>query len=132
MPEMQEYVLRYSETFLVHGTVDFKYRAYTKIINKHIKSGVMSFFIDGIDQNIASDHLMAGTWIDVGRDVDPGFHHMEWRYRKYLNVGSVDGKMTEDAAAEIEFIRIKGIKHSDRECRRCRNGVANMMADRCQ
>ena len=91
----------------------------------------MTFYIDGLDQNIASDHLMAGNWIDVNRDIAPGYHHMEWKYARYVNIGNDGEAMTEDVAAEIEFIRIKGIQHSDRQCHRCKNGVANLLADRC-
>ena len=34
---------------------------------------------------------------------------MEWKYSKYVNIGNDGEAMTEDVAAEIEFIKIKGI-----------------------
>ena len=80
-PEMEEYVIKYSETFIDAGSVEFRYRAYTKILGKNrIKNGILTFLIDGVDQNIVSDHLLAGIWIPIVREVMPGYHTMEWRY----------------------------------------------------
>lgn len=78
---MEEYVIKYSAEFIDAGSVEFRYRAYTKILGQNrIKNGVLTFLIDGVDQNIVSDHLLAGIWIPIVREVMPGYHTMEWRY----------------------------------------------------
>ena len=56
--------------------VEFRYRANTKIINGKMANGIFKFYIDGVDQNVVSDHLMSGMWIPIQRDVSPGFHVM--------------------------------------------------------
>ena len=35
------------------------------------------------------------------------------------------GESSEDLAAEIEYIKIKGVSHAPRECRPCYKGYAN-------
>ena len=49
-------------------------------------NGIFKFTIDGVDQNVVSDHLMSNLWIPIERDVTPGFHIMEWRFSKYNNL----------------------------------------------
>jgi hypothetical protein len=41
------------------------------------------------------------------------------------------GESSEDLAAEIEYIKIKGISHAPRECKPCHYGVANDDKTRC-
>ena len=31
----------------------------------------------------------------------------------------------EDLAAEIQYIKVRGVSYSQRECKKCHNGVAN-------
>ena len=38
----------------------------------------------------------------------------------------------EDLVAEIEYIKIKGISYSPRECRKCENGIANENQTMCE
>jgi hypothetical protein len=78
--------LTYSDTFLFQGTIEFRYRANTKIIGGKMANGIFKFTIDGVDQNVVSDHLMSNLWIPIERDVTPGFHIMEWRFSKYNNL----------------------------------------------
>jgi len=37
----------------------------------------------------------------------------------------------EDLAAEIEYIKIKGVSSSTRECKKCNKGIANFQQNRC-
>mmetsp|Transcript_2699 Transcript_2699/g.4563 ORF Transcript_2699/g.4563 Transcript_2699/m.4563 type:complete len:199 (+) Transcript_2699:381-977(+) len=120
---ISDFVIEYSDLFLFKGSVEFKFRYYTKMVNWTIPNGIFSFQIDDVNQNVASDSLLAGLWTTVERDVSPGFHKLTWRYTVYNNVG--DFSTMEDLAAEIEFIKIQGVSFSPKECKRCKNGVAD-------
>ena len=39
---------------------------------------------------------------------------------------------TEDVAAEIEYIKIKGVSYATHQCNKCTKGVANQFKDRCE
>jgi len=45
--------------------VEFKYRANSKVINNMMQNGVFKFFIDGVDQNVASDYIEMGLWLTI-------------------------------------------------------------------
>jgi len=60
--------------------------------------------------------LLTGFWIPIDRDILPGFHTLEWQYSRYINIM---GESSEDLAAEIEYIKIKGISYATRECKPC-------------
>lgn len=109
---MAEYTLSFEENFLYRGSVEFRFRSFTKIINQTIANGIFTFSIDGVDQQVVSDHLLAGIWIPIQKDIEPGFHLLEWKYYKYNNFASEDGM--EDLSADIEYIQIKGLSHSPR------------------
>ena len=84
-----------------------------KIIKGSIANGIFKFLIDGVDQNVGSDHLMSGIWMTVERSVQPGFHKFEWQYLKYNNIKNYS---MEDLAAEIEYIIVKGVSYSPKTC----------------
>ena len=37
----------------------------------------------------------------------------------------------EDLAAEIEYIKIKGVQAATRECKKCNKGIASVLQNRC-
>ncbi len=41
------------------------------------------------------------------------------------------GESSEDLAAEIEYIKIKGVSYAPRECKPCHQGLANDDKTRC-
>jgi hypothetical protein len=131
LPSVSDFNLLYSNHFLYQGSVEFYYRASSGLVNTHngqLANGVFKFLIDGVDQNAVSDHLLQGMWIPITRDIPPGFHTLEWKYTKYNNL---PGQPMEDLAAEIEYIKIKGVSYSVRECVRCHKGIANEAQSRC-
>lgn len=81
------------------------------MISKNVTNGLFAFYIDGINQNVVSDHLMSGMWIPVQRDVQEGAHQMQWIYTLYDEMEDSD-----DLAAEIEYIKIKGTSYAATEC----------------
>ena len=83
-PELVVYTLSYHDDFKYKGSVEFKYRADSALVNNHQNAnGVFRFSIDGNDKKVVSDHLMAGSWFVKNFDVEPGFHSLEWTYMKY-------------------------------------------------
>ena len=59
---------------------------------------------------------------------------MSWQYDKFENIKSLPGHQNDsqdDLAAEIEYIKIKGIYRSTRECKKCNRGIANQKQSRC-
>ena len=73
---------------------------------------------------------MSGMWIPIERDVSPGFHVMEWRYSKYNNL--VEQFQMEDLAAEIQYIKVKGVSYTPKECKKCHKGIANFEQSKCE
>lgn len=126
--ELVRYSIEYSGNFLFPGTVEFRYRANSKLINGLVRNGVFKFYIDGIDQNVASDYLLSGLWMTIERDVTPGFHQMKWVYSRYINLPNFS---MEDLAAELEYVKIKGVSFATKECTVCNKGVPNLEQDRC-
>lgn len=126
--ELVSYSIEYSGNFLFPGTVEFRYRASSKLINGLVRNGVFKFYIDGIDQNVASDYLLSGLWMTIERDVTVGFHQMKWVYQRYINLPNFS---MEDLAAELEYVKIKGVSFATKECSVCNKGVPNLEQDRC-
>jgi hypothetical protein len=61
---ISQYVISYSDTFLYNGMVEFRYRANT-MISGNVTNGLFAFYVDGVNQNVVSDHLMSGMWIPI-------------------------------------------------------------------
>ena len=97
------------------------------MISNDVTNGLFAFYIDDVNQNVVSDHLMSGLWIPIQRDVTAGFHVFYWMYTKYDDMDD-----SEDLAAEIEYIKIKGTSYSTQECQTCHLGVANFDNTRCE
>lgn len=38
----------------------------------------------------------------------------------------------EDLAAEIQYIKVKGVSYSNKECKKCHKGIANFEQSRCE
>jgi hypothetical protein len=77
---------------------------------------------------VASDHLLSGTWFTKTYEIEPGFHTLEWQYMKYQNLRNDE---QEELAAEIDFIRIKGVQYANHECEHCHKGIANDLKNKC-
>lgn len=130
---ISSYYLEYSDNFLYRGSIEFKYRANTRLINRESSSvvnGIFTFTIDDIDQNVGSDYFESGMWNVIERELPPGPHRLVWKYTRYNNLDA--GQSMEDLAAEIEYIKIKGVSYTQRECSVCKNGVPNDFRNRCQ
>ena len=129
---ISSYYLEYSDNFLYPGSIEFKYRANVRLINlmsNSIVNGIFTFSIDGVDQNVGADYFMSGIWNTVIRDIPPGPHRLVWKYTRYNNVDADQSQ--EDLAAEIEYIKIKGVSYTSRQCSVCNNGVPNQERSRC-
>ena len=81
------------------------------MISNEVTNGLFAFYIDDVNQNVVSDHLMSGLWIPIERDVTAGFHVFYWIYTKYDDMDD-----SEDLAAEIEYIKVVGTSYSTQEC----------------
>ena len=73
---------------------------------------------------------MAGLWQKITTLVPAGFHKLEWRYTRYINLE--EAELMEDLAAEIEYIKIKGIGYAARFCKKCQRGIANENNTLCE
>lgn len=51
---------------------------------------------------------------------------MEWNYKKISELN-----VNDDLSAEIEFIKVKGIKLLNNKCQECPSGVANEDGSKC-
>lgn len=100
-----EYLIDYNDFFKDNGSVEFKFRANSKLISGLVRNGQFKFYIDGVDQVVQEDYVVAGLWKTVERSVNKGYHTMRWVYTRYINLP--DDSM-EDLAAEIEYLIIKG------------------------
>jgi hypothetical protein len=49
------YTLKYEEKFLYRGSVEFRYRANTRMIRGKTKNGVFKFSVDGEDLKVAEE-----------------------------------------------------------------------------
>ena len=88
---ISSYYLEYDNNFLYSGTVEFKYRANTRLISlqsSSIVNGIFTFTIDGIDQNVGGDYLMSGLWSTIETDIPPGPHKLVWKYTRYNNLNA--------------------------------------------
>jgi hypothetical protein len=85
-PELIEYSLSYSDTFLYHGSVEFRHRSYSKLVDGLFKNGEFKFLVDGVDQNVGSDSLTNGLWSTIERDISSGFHQIKWVFTRYINL----------------------------------------------
>ena len=127
------YTLKYEEKFLYRGSVEFRYRANTRVIRGKTKNGVFKFSVDGVDLNVADELIQSGTWQTYSADLEPGYHTLQWQYIRYNNYDDTSRQSTfEDLAAEIEYIKVKGVSYSPRECTVCMKGEATLLQDRCQ
>lgn len=111
-PEIQVYKLQFQDHFIRDGEVEFHYRASTKTLQEGIQNGVFQFLIDGEDQQVVEEAYLAGLWQRISTVVPAGFHTLEWRYARYTHLE--DHILTEGVAAEIEYIKIKGISYTPR------------------
>jgi len=48
-PELVEYTFTYNGKFIRFGSVEFRYRSYSKLMKGLTENGVFRFYIDGID-----------------------------------------------------------------------------------
>jgi hypothetical protein len=127
--ELAEYKLVIRDTFHFAGSVEFRYRANTALVNGYkTPNGVFKFLVDGWDMRAVSDHYLHGQWITSSFDIPPGFHVLEWVYLKYLNL---HGESHEDLAAEVEWIKVVGTQYTPFECQPCAKGVSNEDRTKC-
>ena len=95
------------EQFLLDGSIEFRYRANTALLDDYrTPNGVFQFIVDGEDQGATNDYLIQGQWITDKFEVSSGFHTLEWVYLKYINL--FESESHTHLAAEIEWIRIVG------------------------
>lgn len=121
--------MTYSDTFLYGGTVNFRFRALTKLIEGTMQNGIFKFKIDDVDQKVAEDYRTTGVWTDIQRPVSPGSHKLQWSFLKYNNLKEYS---QDDVAAEIEYIKIHGVRYAPTSCRMCGRGVANSDHTKCE
>lgn len=129
-PEVQVYKLQFQDHFIREGAVEFHYRASTKTLPGGIQNGVFQFLVDGVDQQVVEAAYLAGLWQRISTVVPAGFHTLEWRYSRYTSLE--ERIMVEDLAAEIEYIKIKGVSYTPRECTKCKKGIANENRTLCE
>lgn len=79
--------------------------------NAGFVNGQLEFKIDGEIQPILTGVIYSDQWMTQKFEVPEGDHKLEWTYKKY----NLDG-VSDDLSAEIEYIRITGVKQMNREC----------------
>jgi len=70
--------------------------------------------------------VLSDTWLTYDFGLSPGAHKLEWVYKKINEIG-----VSDDLSAEIEYIKITGVKGMNKECQTCHRGVASESRDRC-
>jgi hypothetical protein len=65
--------------------------------------------------------MYGDIWFQDQFFLDKGTHKLEWVYKKFNVEGTSD-----DLSAEIESIKITGVKKMNRECQICPKGKANL------
>ena len=55
--------------------------------------------------------MLSDFWMVYNFDVPVGNHKLEWVYKKFNQFG-----ISDDLSAEIEYIKIRGVKQMIKEC----------------
>jgi hypothetical protein len=63
--------------------------------------------------------IYSDQWITQEFEIPDGNHKLQWTYKKYNLAG-----VSDDLAAEIEFIKVTGVKTMNKECQACSRGIA--------
>ena len=62
-------------------------------------------------QSLLTGVIYSDKWVPAEFEVPLGDHKLEWTFKKY----NLDG-VSDDLSAEIQFIKITGVKRMNKEC----------------